>query len=132
MVIRRAENSDFPAINLILKSEIDYITPYHIRKDIQEKRLFIGIENENVIAILSLVPEMEYNYIAMKRLLVAEGYHGKGYAQQMIDYASKQVIGKVGCTPWVNNAAMCHMMEKLNFHLEYIFNEKWCYYVKQV
>lgn len=132
MKIRRAKNSDFAAINLILKSDIDYITPRHIGNDIKEKRLFVGIENENVIAILSLVPEMEYHYTAMKRLLVAEGYHGKGYAQQMIDYMSKQTKGVIGCTPWIDNAAMRHTLEKLNFHLEYIFNEKWCFYVKQV
>lgn len=132
MEIRRAKNSDFSAINLILKSDIDYITPHHIRNDIKEKRLFVGIENGNVIAILSLVPEIEYHYIAMKRLLVAEGYNGKGYAQRMIKYVSEQAQGKVGCTPWVDNAALRHTLEKLNFHLEYIFNEKWCFYVKQV
>lgn len=132
MIIRRAKSTDFAAINLILKSEINYITLRHVEEDIKQKRLFVGIEDGNIIAILSLVPEIEYNYTAMKRLLVAEDYKGHGYAQQMINYVSRQVKGKVGCTPWTDNAAMRHMLEKLDFHLEYIFNEKWCYYAKQV
>lgn len=133
MEIRLANKNDISKVSLILKSyDISYITIEHFREDVKFNRQFIMTENENIIAILSLVYDNQYNYYAMKRLLVTNEYKGKGYARIMLNYVSQKAQGKVGCTPWTNNAAMRHLLETLNFHLEYIFDNKWCYYVKQV
>lgn len=89
------------------------------------------IDNK-IIAILSLVYDNDYNYFAMKRLCILNKKNcGKGYAREMLAYVSARVNNKIGCTPWIDNNAMRHMLETLGFKLEYIFNEHWCFYSKE-
>ena len=133
MEIRRAVNADYiKIVRAIQNKHIDYITPAHVREDIALGRQFVMIDNEKVIAILSLVYDADYGYFAMKRLCVTNKKNkGKGYAQMMLSAVSGQASGKVGCTPWADNGAMRHTLEKLGFSLEYIFSEKWCFYSKK-
>lgn len=133
MEIRKAVASDLKKIvNGVRVKGLDYITPMHVREDILKDRQFVLVDNGKIIAILSLVEDHTFHYYAMKRLLILnKKNYGKGYAQALLQYVSTQAPGKVGCTPWVNNGAMRHMLEKLGFSLEYIFEEKWCFYSKK-
>ena len=132
MEIRKAINADYiKIVRAIQNKGIEYITPAHVKEDISLGRQFVMMDNNKVIAILSLVYDAEYGYFAMKRLCITNKQNrGKGYAQMMLEYISTQVRGKVGCTPWIDNGAMRHTLEKLGFSLEYIFAEKWCFYSK--
>ena len=132
MEIRRAINADYiKIVRAIQNKGIKYITPAHVKEDISLGRQFVMMDNNKVIAILSLVYDAEHGYFAMKRLCVTNRKNnGKGYAQMMLKVVSGQANGKVGCTPWIDNGAMCHTLEKLGFSLEYIFSEKWCFYSK--
>jgi len=132
MEIRRAVNADYiKIVRAIQNKGIEYITPAHVREDISLGRQFVMVDNNKVIAILSLVWDAEYGYFAMKRLCVTNKQNkGKGYAQMMLKHVSAQANGKVGCTPWIDNGAMRHSLEKLGFSLEYVFAEKWCFYSK--
>ena len=133
MEIRKATTSDITnIIRAIQNKKIDYITPAHVHEDVALGRQYIMIENGKIIAMLSLVWDNDYSYYAMKRLLIPNRKNnGKGYAQMMLQYVSMQAKGKVGCTPWADNGAMRHMLEKLGFSLEYIFEVKWCFYSKK-
>lgn len=132
MEIRRAVNADYiKIVRAIQNKGIEYITPAHVKEDISLGRQFVMVDNDKVIAILSLVYDAEYGYFAMKRLCVTNKQNrGKGYAQMMLKHVSAQANGKVGCTPWIDNGAMRHTLEKLGFSLEYVFAEKWCFYSK--
>ena len=132
MEIRRAINADYiKIVRAIQNKGIEYITPAHVREDIALGRQFVMMDNNKVVAILSLVYDAEFGYFAMKRLCVTNKQNkGKGYAQMMLKHVSAEVNGKVGCTPWVDNGAMRHTLEKLGFSLEYVFAEKWCFYSK--
>ena len=133
MEIRRAINADYiKIVRAIQNKGIAYITPAHVREDIALGRQFVMMDQEKVIAILSLVYDADYGYFAMKRLCIPNKKNrGKGYAQMMLKVVSDQASGKVGCTPWADNGAMRHTLEKLGFSLEYIFSEKWCFYSKK-
>lgn len=132
MEIRRAVNADYiKIVRAIQNKGIEYITPAHVKEDISLGRQFVMMDNDKVVAILSLVYDAEYGYFAMKRLCVTNKQNrGKGYAQMMLKHVSAQANGKVGCTPWIDNSAMRHTLEKLGFSLEYVFAEKWCFYSK--
>ena len=132
MEIRRAVNADYiKIVRAIQNKGIEYITPAHVKEDMSLGRQFVMVDNNKVIAILSLVWDAEYGYFAMKRLCVTNKQNkGKGYAQMMLKHVSAQANGKVGCTPWIDNGAMRHSLEKLGFSLEYVFAEKWCFYSK--
>ena len=134
MEIRRAINADYiKIVRAIQNKHIEYITPAHVKEDIALGRQFVMMDGEKVIAILSLVYDADYGYFAMKRLCVLnKKNNGKGYAQMMLRVVSGQANGKVGCTPWIDNGAMRHTLEKLGFTLEYVFSEKWCFYSKNV
>lgn len=133
MEIRKATASDvIGIIRAIQNKKIDYITPAHVREDVALGRQYVMVENGKVVAMLSLVWDKDYNYYSMKRLLIPNRKNkGKGYAQMMLQFVSMEAHGKVGCTPWIDNGAMRHMLEKLGFSLEYIFATKWCFYSKK-
>ena len=133
MEIRKATQADYiHIVRAIQNKGISYITPSHVRADVTEGRQFVMVNNGKVIAILSLVWDAQYQYYAMKRLCVTnKRNNGKGYAQEMIRFVSACADGKVGCTPWADNGAMRHTLEKLGFQLEYIFEKKWCFYSKK-
>ena len=128
MKIRLANEKDIPEIEKI-NTNISYISTSLLCSDVQAHRLFIGIEKNEIVSTCAIVPEPQYNYIAMKRLYINPNCRGKGYAQKMISYfIARYPQEKLGATPWTSNDAMRHMLEKQGFTLRYIFNEKWCFY----
>lgn len=119
--------------NAVKKKGIAFIMPDMIIDDHFHRRLFVVKEGQKVLATLSLVPEPEYHYIAIKRLCILNKKNcGKGIARFAIQEAQKKVRGKIGCTPWTGNDKMRHLVETEGFKLEYIFNEHWCFYSKEV
>lgn len=133
MIIRKASLKDFDFISSKIKLlSISYITPDHIRNDIEMSRQYVLEENGNIIAIAAIIWDAQYNYYALKRLCVLESnMRGKGYAREMIRFLSTQVRGRFGCTPWTDNIKMRMLLENENFKLEYIFNGHWCFYLKE-
>lgn len=131
-MLREGTAKDFLEIAEQIKNKnISYITPEHIRKDIENHRQYVLEENGNIIAIAALVAEPLYNYTAIKRLcILSDDSLGKGYADKMIKLLFQKVEGKCGCTPWITNGKMIHILEKNGFILKYIFNEKWCFYLR--
>ena len=134
MTIRKSTMEDYLSIaRSIQNKKLSYITPTLIKQDIQLGRQYVMTNDRNkIIAICSLVYEPNYKYYAIKRLCIPNKKNcGKGYAQAMLEYMIKQPSAKVGCTPWSDNKAMIKMLTRLGFTLEYIFNEKWCFYSKE-
>lgn len=131
-MIRKATNEDYiHIVRAIQNKHISYITTAHVKQDIYDGKMFVMIVNEKIVAILSLTYDKDYNYYAMKRLCILNKKNcGKGYAREMLAYVSKQTTKKVGCTPWIDNGAMRHILEGIGFKLEYIFNTCWCFYSK--
>ena len=135
MTIRKATMNDYiKVIRTIQNKHISYITPKHVLNDVTMNQLYIMVDDDTnkVVATLSLVWDPQYKYYALKRLCIPNNKNrGKGLAQKMLAFVADQATEKVGCTPWVDNGAMCHTLEKLGFQLEYIFEEKWCFYSKK-
>ena len=132
-MIRKATAHDYKKIATALyNKKIPYITAAHSKEDIENNRQYVIEEKGKIIAIVSIVYDAQYNYYAIKRLCVLnKKNNGKGYAFQLLSYCATLSFPKIGCTPWSDNQAMRHMLNKLNFKLEYIFNEKWCFYSKE-
>ena len=132
MEIRFAEQKDLRQV-MTIDTNLPYISSFMLQTDLAQKRLLVGIEAGKIIATAALVPETNYDYTAIKRLYIDPSYNGRGYAQQMIEYIIAQYQEeKIGATPWITNGAMRHILEKQDFHLEYVFNDVWCFYSKQV
>lgn len=94
-------------------------------------RLYVVAEGEKILAILSLVEEKEYNYTAIKRLCILNKKNrGKGIARFALHEIQKVVSGRIGATPWTDNAPVRHILETEGFVLQYVFNERWCFYAK--
>ena len=132
MQIRKGTPSDYiHIVRSIQNKHIEYITPQHIKEDINNERLYLLEENNKIIGSISLVYDSQYKYYAMKRLCIYNKKNcGKGYAYMLLAYLTN-TQNKIGCTPWINNEAMKHMLSKLGYKLQYIFNEKWCFYLKE-
>ena len=73
-------------------------------------------------------------YVALKRLCILNKKNrGKGIARFAIHSIMQSMHGcKVGCTPWEDNTAMRKILEDEGFRLEYKFDEKWCFYSKEI
>lgn len=114
--------------------KLPYCTSAQIASDYYAyNRLYVVTEGEKVLATLSLVEEPEYGYMAVKRLCILNKKNrGKGIARFALHEIQKMVKGKIGGTPWIDNTPVCHIFETEGFTLQYVFNEKWCFYVKEV
>ena len=114
------------------RKHFDYITVNHLVRDYNNNQLYIVVEGEKILAIASLVPEPDYEYIAIKRLCVLnKGNCGKGIGSFAVRELSKVVSGeRVGATPWTDNIAMRNLLESEGYQLQYVFNERWCFYAK--
>ena len=133
MIIIKAVRADiYPITRAIQNKHIDYLTPEHVREDIYNNRLYKCVEKGKTIAIVSVVWDNTYKYYAIKRLCILRKENiGKHIASFFLEYIQNehQYNGeKIGCTPWIDNGPMRHILEKEGFVLEYIFSEKWCFY----
>lgn len=130
MIITKAVEADYIHILRAMQNKhIEYISMQQIRIDIYNSCMYKCVDNGKIIAILSVVWDKTYNYYAIKRLCILQKKNrGKDITELFIDYIIGKYSGKIGCTPWVDNSAMRHILEKKGFVLEYIFSEKWCFY----
>ena len=133
MELRRANLYEVQkAARVVSRKHFDYITVNHLVRDYNNNQLYVVVEGEKILAIASLVPEPDYEYIAIKRLCVLnKGNCGKGIGSFAVRELSKVVSGgRVGATPWTDNIAMRNLLESEGYQLQYIFNERWCFYAK--
>lgn len=114
--------------------KLSYCTSAQVASDYYVyDRLYVVVEREKILATLSLVEEKEYGYTAVKRLCILNKKNcGKGIARFALHEVQKVVKGRIGGTPWVDNAPVRHLFETEGFVLQYVFNEKWCFYMKEV
>lgn len=135
MTIRKATTTDYLRIvRAIQNKKLDYFTPAHVAADIAANRCYVIEEKGKAIASCSLVYDTTYNYHAMKRLAIFRKENkGRHLAEMIFAYMIENSgAAKIGCTPWVDNAPMRHIMDKMGFTLEYIFEKKWCFYSKNL
>lgn len=131
-MIRKATMNDYISIvRSIQNKHIEYITATHIKNDIKNEQLYIIEINNKIIAFASCVYCKDFNNYAIKRLCVPnKKNNGKGYAQKMINFLvnNRNKNFPLVITPWKNNSAMIHMVEKLGFEWQYNFNKVWTLY----
>lgn len=135
MTIRKATTADYiHIVRSIQNKKLDYFNATHVRADIECGRCYVAEEQGKLIASMSLVYDATHNYHAMKRLSVfSKKNNGRGLASMLIAHLVSECKGsKIGCTPWTDNTAMHHILEKQGFKCEYIFAEKWCFYSKTI
>lgn len=132
MIIRIATKTDYRKIACSLNNKhINYITSSHAKEDIENGRLFIIEEEEKIIAQCALVYEEQYNYYAIKRLVVYNQKNcGRGIAQKFISFFCNKNLPALGCTPWTDNIAMKKLLERNGFIYQYTFMENYQFYKK--
>lgn len=132
MFIRLATKDDYCYISHALASKgIDYNKPSHAKTDIAAGRLYVLVNEEGkVIAQCALVEERDFNYIAMKRMLVYRKENcGKGAMHMFIEFFS-QFGCPLGATPWMENERTKHILRKHGFEYQYTFSEKYEFFLK--
>ena len=133
MELRKANLYEVQKVARVVgRKHLDYITVNHLVWDYNNNQLYVVVEGEKILAIASLVPEPDYEYIAIKRLCVLnKGNCGKGIGSFAVRELSKVVSGeRIGATPWTDNIAMRNLLESEGYQLQYVFNERWCFYAK--
>lgn len=126
MTIRKATTTDYLRIvRAIQNKRLDYFTPAHVASDIAANRCYVVEENGKAIASCSLVYDATYGYHAVKRLAIFRKENkGRHLTETIFAYMIENSgAAKIGCTPWVDNAPMRHIMDKMGFTLEYIFEK---------
>jgi RimJ/RimL family protein N-acetyltransferase len=132
MEIRLATSADYKRIATALRNKgIDYITPAHARTDIDKAQLYVLTEGDVLIAQCALVYEPAHQYHAIKRLVVSNRRHcGRGVAQQFLTFFCAMDLPALGCTPWVDNLRMQHLLRKNGFEYQYTFLHNYQFYKK--
>ena len=132
MELRKANLYEVQKVARVVgRKHYDYITVDHLVRDYNLSRLFVVVENNKVLAIASLVDEPDYGYTAVKRLCILNKHnYGKGVARFALQELRKRVNSKIGATPWTDNIPMRKLLESEGYKLQYIFNERWCFYAK--
>lgn len=120
-------------VRAMFKKNIPFCTPTHIVDDFVFERLYAVIEGDKVLATISLVEEPDYGYTAVKRLCILNKKNrGKGIARFALREIQRMVKGRIGATPWEDNGAVRHILEMEGFSLQYVFEQKWCFYMKEI
>lgn len=113
------------------QKKIPYITIGQVITDIIENRIFVLLENNKPVAMCSIVWDNNYEYFAIKRLVCFKKCNAnKGYATMLIHHCSNLGFYPLGATPWVDNKSVRRLFEKEGFVLQYVFQDKWCFYKK--
>ena len=113
------------------KTNLPYIRVEDAMFDFLHDRIYVVAEGEKVLATISLVPEPDYEYTAVKRLCILNKKNqGKGIARFALHEVQRMVSGRIGATPWEDNTPMRHLLEVEGFILQYVFDERWCFYAK--
>lgn len=132
MELRQASYQDMmKVVNALRYKDLSYITKSLVNMDYNHNRLYVVADGKKVYATVSLVAEPNYNYTAIKRLCILNKKNrGKGIARFALHEIQRMVSGRIGATPWMDNGAVRHILEMEGFVLQYVFNERWCYYAK--
>lgn len=133
MELRKATRKDIMKVCRAIgyKTNLPYIRVEDAMSDFLHDRIYVVAEGEKVFATVSLVPEPDYGYTAVKRLCILNKKNqGKGIARFALHEIQKMVNGRIGATPWTDNSAVRHILETEGFVLQYVFNERWCFYAK--
>ena len=133
MYIRLAKQTEIKSVMMSIRNKhIDYNTPLQAKEDILNNRLYVMIDNEKIIASCAIVPETQYNYLAIKRLVIfRKENQRKGIADNFIKYFIKNFPDNLGATPFSENKAMINLLTKNNFVYKYNFLEKYCFYLRE-
>lgn len=134
MELRKANLNEAQKLAQVVgRKHLDYITTHHLVWDYNHSQLYVVVENDKVLAIVSLVPEPDYGYIAIKRLCILNKKNqGKGIARFALHEIQRMVSGRIGATPWEDNTAVRHILEAEGFKMEYKFMGHWCFYSKEM
>lgn len=128
--------SELQAIQTALRPlDIDYATPEHAESDFRSKsiKLYGLVKNNHIVAICSVVPDVNFHYTAIKRLVVLNPEdRGKGYAKELISTVVKRQKTACGCTPWADNVKMQNLLSTLGFTYQYTFNDFWTFWLKKI
>lgn len=132
MTIRFATAADTARVVRALRNKhLDYNTPAQAKEDISLGRLIVAEENGKAIASCAIVPEVNHNYTAIKRMIVYSKKNcGKGIATALINFVCSLGLGDIGATPWNTNPAACHSLEKCGFVYQYTFLTFYNFYKK--
>lgn len=110
---------------------IDYATPQHAETDFINKnnKIYALVDNNNIVAVCSIVPDTTYNYLALKRLVVLNPTQkGKGYAKRLVSTVVKRQNSACGCTPWADNTPMINLLKAIGFKYQYTFCGFWTFW----
>lgn len=135
MELRKANLNEVQKLAQVVgRKHLDYITTHYLVRDYNHSQLYVVVENNKILAIVSLVPEPEYGYTAVKRLCILNKKNqGKGIARFAIHEILRYLHNcKVGATPWEDNTAVRHILEAEGFKMEYKFMGHWCFYSKEM
>lgn len=132
MYIRLATIEDYNYIaHALAPKRIDYIKPSQAKEDISAARLYVIVDGQKPIAQCALVDETEYNYTAMKRMVIyRKANRGRGVADMFIEFFSR-LNQPIGATPWTENERMKHILRKHGFEYQYTFSEKYEFFLKK-
>lgn len=129
-MIRQAKQKDYRRLVNSINSgkKVDYITATQLKQDLKNQELFVLEDCGKLVAIFSIVYDNQFKSHYIKRLKVLNRKNlGKGYASRIIEYVSR-LPHKVSATPWEDNQAVRHLLEKFGFELVKKFNQVWCLY----
>ena len=132
MTVRLATAADIPYITHALASkQIDYIKPSQARADIVSGRLYVLEHEGQLLAQCALVPEEQYNYTALKRMVAYKrSCKVKGIADKFINHFV--TMGHtLGATPWSENNKMKHILTKHGFEYQYTFMNNYEFFLRK-
>lgn len=134
MELRLATKTDLWKVkSALVRKHIPYCTAEQIQKDYDNKCLYVVAENNTPLAITSVIVDSVHGYTALKRgCVLNKKNYGKGIMRFSLTELSKRLHGTIGATPWITNIRARRLFESAGFSLQYVFNEKWCFYAKEV
>ncbi len=131
--IRQANQKDYKSLisSINRGAKVDFITSIQLKHDLQNNELYVLEVDNKIVAIFSIVYDVTYQALYIKRLKVLNKNNlGKGYATDIIKYVSEQPY-KVSVTPWESNHAIIKVLKRFNFELVKMFDGFWCLYESQ-
>ncbi len=110
---------------------MNFNTTAQAKADILAGHLLVAEIDGRIVGSLAVVPTA-HGYTGLKRGCVYNKKNqGKGVLSAMFDFALSLGLGDYGCTPWIENTAVIHSLEKRGFHYEKTVCENYLVYVRK-